>query len=123
LKAISEGCIVAKQAKAGHAGGTSGSKRRSTFDVTPEEFVTVWNASSTSQEAADKLGMPKAIAQARASKYRKAGVKLKKMRRGGGRQLDVAGLNRLIAELEAKQSRAAAPSEGKSSGTPKAGGG
>ena len=92
---------MAKQTKAGN--GTGGSNRRATFDITPEEFVTVWNSSRTAQEAATTLGMPKAIAQARASKYRKAGVNLKRMRRGGGKRLDVEGLNRLIAQLEAER--------------------
>jgi hypothetical protein len=122
IQAIHQGRIMAKQAKAGHAGGTSGSKQRSQFDITPEEFVTAWNAARTAQEAADKLGMPKAIAQARASKYRKAGVKLKKMSRRSGRRLDVEGLNRLIAQLEAKQAEVTSSSAGDSPGSRKKGG-
>lgn len=78
-------------------------KGRSRYDITPEEFVTAWNSSKNAGEVADKLGMPKPLVLARASKYRKAGVKLKEMKRGSGRRLDVEGLNRLIAELEAKQ--------------------
>ncbi len=43
--------------------------------------------------------MPKPIVHARASSYRQAGVKLKKMPRHSKRTLDVGGLNELIESL------------------------
>lgn len=82
--------------------------KRKQYDVTPEEFVLAWHAAKSSQEAADKLGIPKAQAQARASKYRKLGVKLKRMSRSSGRRVDVDGLNRLIAELEKAERKSGA---------------
>jgi hypothetical protein len=74
---------------------------RRNYDVTPEQFVKTWQGSETTQEVADKLGMPLPIVFARASAYRKAGVHLKKHKRKGKQGLDVEGLNRLIAQLGA----------------------
>jgi hypothetical protein len=47
--------------------------------------------------------MPKPIAQARASHYRKAGIKLKKMPRRPKHKLDVEALNRVIEEIGREQ--------------------
>jgi hypothetical protein len=75
--------------------------KRTSYAVSPEQFVRTWQTSQTAQEVADKLGMPKPIVLARASGYRKEGIKLKKLRRESRRGLDVDALNRLIAEIDA----------------------
>lgn len=87
-------------------------KQQQVYDVTPEQFVKVWEASETAEEAAEKLKMPKGIAAARASTYRQLGVKLKKMKRNYKRAIDVSGLNALIQRLsggEDSETAAAAP--------------
>jgi hypothetical protein len=70
------------------------------YGVSAERFVEVWQTSNSAQEVADRTGMPLPIVHARASGYRKQGVKLKKMPRAHGRQLDIEALNRLIEEIE-----------------------
>lgn len=76
-------------------------KSRKSYNVPPETFVAVWQSSNSAQEAADRLGMPKDIAQARASGYRNEGVRLKMMPRGAvTRKLSVPALNRLIDDLD-----------------------
>ena len=78
---------------------------RTHYNITPEQFVKVWQVSETSQEVADKLGMPLPIIFARASSYRKAGVHPKKLKRkekqGAGRG---KVWNRLIDQLAAGRS-------------------
>src|SRR5205807_5198562 len=61
---------------------------RTQYDVTAEQFVRAWQTSETAQEVADRLKMPKPIVLARASAYRKDGVKLKKLKRTSSRALD-----------------------------------
>jgi biotin operon repressor len=68
---------------------------RRRYRVTPEEFVVAWQTSTSAQEVADKLKMPKANVLARACSYRKAGVQLKRMKRASGRRLNVERLNSL----------------------------
>jgi transposase len=71
------------------------------YGVTAEDFIVAWQESRTAQEVADRLGMPKPIIHARASEYRRAGIKLKPMPRGRAKQLDLQQLNRLAeAALE-----------------------
>jgi hypothetical protein len=70
------------------------------YGVSAEKFVTVWQTSDSAQEVSKKLEMPLPIVHARASGYRKQGVKLKKMPRTHGRQLDIEALNKLIEEIE-----------------------
>jgi hypothetical protein len=70
------------------------------YDVSPEAFIRAWQTSQTPQEVADRLKMPKPIVLARASKYRREGVTLKKMKKGPKRTLDVPALNLLIRELD-----------------------
>src|SRR5690242_5458624 len=77
----------------------AGRPGKTRYNVPPEKFIQVWQASASAQEAADKLGMPKDIVHARASSYRQAGIKLKKMPRRSKRNLDVDKLNRLVEEL------------------------
>jgi transposase len=66
------------------------------YGVTAEKFVETWQACSSADEVAKKLDMPKAIVHARASAYRRRGVKLKKMGRPTKGKLDIEALNRLI---------------------------
>jgi hypothetical protein len=70
---------------------------RTKYTCSPERFVEIWERSRTSDEAAKELGMPKAIAHARASAYRAEGIKLTKMPRR--KRLDVEGLNRLVETI------------------------
>jgi hypothetical protein len=78
-------------------------RNRDKYDVSPEVFVRTWQTSQSADEVAKKLNMPKAIAAARASNYRTAGVKLKKMPRRPKNRLDVAALNKVIEELKRSQ--------------------
>lgn len=76
---------------------------RTEYDVSPEQFIRVWQAANSVDEVAAKLKMPKPIVLARKSNYVKAGVKLKKMpRKSTSRNLDVDRLNALIDELNKK---------------------
>jgi hypothetical protein len=75
---------------------------RAEYGVTPEQFITAWQTSESADEVAEKLKMPKPIVHARASFYRQAGLKLKKMPRRSRKGLDVERLNRLIEELNGK---------------------
>ena len=77
-------------------------KKRNEYSVTPEEFVVAWNSSETAEEAAGKLAMPKAIAQARATTYRRMGIPLKKMDRRPKTSLNLELLNKLANEAEKK---------------------
>ena len=70
-------------------------KKRTSYSVAPETFVEVWNSSTSTNEVAERTGMPKNICQARAAVYRRKGVDLKKMDRANPRRLDVEKLNRL----------------------------
>lgn len=76
------------------------SKSQKTYHVTAEDFVIAWNTSTSAKEVAEKVGMPIPIVHARASKYRKAGVRLRDHKVQSGRSLNVAKLNALIDELE-----------------------
>lgn len=62
--------------------------------ISPEDFVRAWQESSNTREVADRLGITTRAAAARAGKYRRRGVALKKMRPSTTR-LDVAALNAL----------------------------
>ena len=79
---------------------------RTEYGVAPEAFVTAWQQSATAAEAAERLSMPRAIACARASVYRRAGVRLKMMPRvrKGRKPIDVETLNRLVEGLAAGNS-------------------
>jgi hypothetical protein len=83
---------MAKKAKSDRPGRTE-------YNVTATQFVTAWQTSSSVQEVSDRLGMPKPIVLARASSYRAAGIKLKKIKKANSRSLDVAALNKLIEKL------------------------
>lgn len=71
-------------------------RSRKKYNVDGKAFVEAWQSSTSAQEAADKLGMPKNIVQARYALYKSRGVDLKRMDRPSPRKLDVEGLNALI---------------------------
>ena len=58
--------------------------------VTAEEFVKLWQASSSLHEVSERSGISAAYANSRACRYRKNGVALKKFPRA--RKLDWAAL-------------------------------
>lgn len=74
-------------------------QERTNYNVSPEDFIRAWQTSNTAQEVADRLGMPKGIVLARASNYRRDGVKLKKLARRHKRALNVEKMNELIVQL------------------------
>ena len=74
-------------------------------------FIKTWQNAGSAQEVADALGMPKDIVHARASMYRGAGVKLKRMPRHSTKAIDVAGLNKLIEEVDKQAGRDTSPSK------------
>jgi hypothetical protein len=86
---------------------TTKKQTRTEYNVSPEAFIRAWQTSSSADEVAEKLKMPKPIVHARATTYRKAGVKLKSMPRAGKASLDVDALNRLVDELAAAPPRGA----------------
>ncbi len=71
------------------------------YNVDAETFIRTWQQAQSAQEVADKLKMPKDIVHARASTYRNAGIRLKKMARHSNKALDVEALNKLIDSLDA----------------------
>jgi len=58
-----------------------GRRGKADYNVPPELFIATWQAAQSAGEVAEKLNMPKDIVHARASTYRSAGVRLKKMPR------------------------------------------
>jgi hypothetical protein len=91
---------------------TPAQQTRTEYAVSPEEFIKVWQLSASADEVAKKLKMPKPIVHARASSYRKAGVKLKSMPRAGVRTLDVDKLNQLVSELGNGEQESTGPAPG-----------
>lgn len=82
--------------------GSNKTVRPKSYDVSPEEFIRVWQTSNSTDEVSEALKMPKPIVLARVSGYRNKGIKLKEMPRAGSNKLDVEKLNRLIDELAAQ---------------------
>ena len=79
---------------------------RTNYDVTPKQFIEAWETSSSVDQVAATLGMPKPIVMARKSNYTKLGIKLKKMpRKPVDRNLDVEALNALIEEIDRKRQK------------------
>ena len=74
-------------------------------------FVRTWQNAGSAQEVADALKMPKDIVHARASMYRGAGVKLKRMPRHSTKAIDVQALNKLIEEVDKQAGRDTSPSK------------
>jgi hypothetical protein len=97
--------IRARQTAARHGPASSPDayRQRVTYDVSAEQFITAWEQAGSAEEVVEKLGMPKAIVHARASTYRSAGIKLKKMPRKARKRLDVDALNKLIEKIRGTQ--------------------
>lgn len=74
------------------------------YSVTAEQFITTWQMSDTAADVAAKLEMPLKIIHARASNYRKAGIRLKQMPRRSNK-IDVEAFNRLIEGLDRQRAR------------------
>lgn len=77
---------------------SNGKPRAQHPSIENEKFVTVWQNAATVDEAAETLGLARAITASRAYNLRKRGVNLKKMG-GRGQAIDVDSLNKLIAKL------------------------
>lgn len=67
--------------------------------ITAVDFVTIWQKSPTLDEVCEKTGMSRITACARATRYRKAGIPLKKQTRQHRPTLDVDGLASLAKKL------------------------
>jgi hypothetical protein len=91
---------VAKKRVEENASRAEEPQQRQHYNVTPQQFITAWQTSSSADEVAARLGMPKAIVLARASGYRQEGIRLKKMVRKNSKALNVAELNKLIEEIK-----------------------
>lgn len=74
--------------------------KRTEYGVSAEQFIMTWQNSESAAEVSEKTGIPIPIVHARASLYRRKGVKLKKMKRSSDRGLDVDALNLLITKIE-----------------------
>jgi hypothetical protein len=66
--------------------------------ISAEDFVTAWQTSHSLEEVAEKTGLLKGTASARAAYYRKRGVGLKLYRRGGP-PIDIKALASLANQL------------------------
>jgi hypothetical protein len=93
------------------------------YAVPPEVFIATWQTSASAIEVAERLKMPKDIVHARASTYRQAGIKLKKMPRHRTKALDVAHLNQIIDEIEKQHGKPATEGRGETSSFPPPNGG
>jgi hypothetical protein len=69
--------------------------------LTHEEFVTAWAKAKSLDDVVAATGMSRVGVQARASRLRKAGVRLRRFARAK-QPIDVKGLNALLARLGAK---------------------
>jgi hypothetical protein len=78
---------------------------REEYNVSPEDFVLIWQTSKSLDEATRRMStyigknMPKEIVASRAAAYRNKGVHLKKMPRIK-HGLDSGHLNKLVAEVD-----------------------
>lgn len=71
-------------------------------NLSDEEFVQIWESSSSRQEAAQRCGVTGAAVGMRAQKLREVGVILKKFTRGRPKKvIRVDDLNTLIETLNA----------------------
>jgi hypothetical protein len=71
---------------------------KTNYNVDAVQFVRIWTECKTATEVAERLGVPRPIVLARASKYRKAGVKLKKLEREVRSSFDVEKLNQIVEQ-------------------------
>ena len=67
--------------------------------ITAVDFVTIWQKSPTLDEVCEKTGMSRITACARAARYRKIGIPLKKQPRQGRPTIDVDSLSALAKKL------------------------
>ncbi len=79
--------------------------------ISAREFCLVWNHCICAEEVARALGLPKQSVLSRASRYRRKGVRLKKLAPSPRKRLDVEGLNRLLGDA-APGGGAAPPEDG-----------
>ena len=75
-------------------------KGKTDYNVPAEVFIATWQTSASAMEVSEKLKMPKDIVHARASTYRQAGIRLKKMPRHQTKALDVDKMNAIIDEID-----------------------
>lgn len=73
--------------------------------ITQIEFVEIWETSESADEAAERLGISKDAAHARASNYRSKGVNLKSMPRKPRTATDVDAMNQKIEEIRESKKR------------------
>ena len=76
-------------------------KRKHISDV---DFVTAWTKAAALEDVVAATGLGRLSAQARASKLRKAGVRLRRFGRAK-KVVDVKGLNALIEKLGGGRAR------------------
>ena len=67
--------------------------------IDPKKFIHVWQTSSTTAEAAQRLNMKKSAVASRATQYRRKGIPLKKYDRGV-QSLDIPTLAAYARSLE-----------------------
>lgn len=67
--------------------------------ISPKKFVEVWQTSSNTAEAAQRLNMKKPAVATRAAQYRRKGIPLKKYNRGAS-ALDIPSLAEYARSLE-----------------------
>ena len=82
-----------------------------------QEFLDVWETSTTKQQVVNRLveqgfHMTYNAALQRESKYREKGIKMKEMPRAARQRLDVEALNKHIEEIHAKQAETSGEGEG-----------
>lgn len=89
-----------KEAQATQKPEKKARKKRTHYDVTNADVIQAWNKAESADEAAQKLGMPKNILQARVSTLRGEpyNIPLKMMERKATRKNDVEELRRLAEE-------------------------
>ncbi len=71
--------------------------KRQEYGVSAEQFCLVWEQSESAKEVAQKTGLDIGLVHARASTYRKMGIKLKQMKRVTKRSLNVEAINEMIS--------------------------
>jgi hypothetical protein len=98
-----------RPANAENATATSeqGERRQTNYGVSPEAFVMAFEEANTVSDVAEKLAIPIPIVHARASVYRRLGVKLKKLKRRKSSSVDVDRLNKLLESRRRSPSREA----------------
>ena len=77
-----------------------GGPGKTDYNVPAEVFIATWQTSASAMEVSERLKMPKDIVHARASTYRQAGIRLKKMPRHQTKALDVDKMNAIIDEID-----------------------